>query len=393
MSLVDVVVAVLALAAAVRGWRRGLLGQAFELGGGLLGLLAGIALGPRIASAVTDSAGLQGALIALVTVVVGLSFGQVLGFMLGHRFGSLARRARLGGVDSAFGVVFGIGVTLLAFWLVGSLLVHGPSRELARALRGSRVLAAMNDVARPPDVLAHVTQYLNTSRFPEVFGPGVTPSAGAPVDLPSRGITRRAFDAAGVSTVRVETRACGGLQLGSGWVAGANTVVTNAHVVAGGDAVTVEDRGGRHPGTVVLFDPGVDIAVVKAEGLAGRPLALAPRPLAPPQPGATLGYPGAEGGRLEVQRAAVQKRLQADGLDIYGTRSVLREIYVLRARVRQGDSGGPFVLPDGRVGGVVFAASTTDPRVGYALTGAEIAGEVRDGARADAPVDTGGCTH
>jgi S1-C subfamily serine protease len=393
MSLVDVVVALVAFAAAARGWRRGLLGQAFELGGGLLGLLAGIALGPRIASAVTDRAGLEGALIALGAVVVGLSLGQLLGFMLGHRFGSLARRARLGGVDSALGVLFGVAVTLVAFWLVGSLLVHGPFRELSRALRRSAVLEAMNDVARPPDVLAYVTQYLNTSRFPAVFGSGLPPATGAPVDLPPGGIARRAFEAAGASTVRVLTRACGGLQLGSGWVAAAGTVVTNAHVVAGGDAVEVEDSSGRHAATVVVFEPGADIAVVRAQGLAGRPLRLATEPLPPSQPGATLGYPGAAGGSLEVQRAAIQGRLSANGFDIYGRRSVAREIYTLRTRVRQGDSGGPFVLPDGRVGGMVFAASTTDRRVGYALTGAEIADEVRDGARAQTAVGTGGCTH
>jgi hypothetical protein len=60
--------------------------------------------------------------------------------------------------------------------------------------------------------------------------------------------------------------------------------------------------------------------------------------------------------------------------------------------VREGDSGGPFVLPNGRVAGVVFAASTTNQGTGYALTGAEVADEVQDGIDGLGPVDTGGCT-
>ena len=70
-----------------------------------------------------------------------------------------------------------------------------------------------------------------------------------------------------------------------------------------------------------------------------------------------------------------------------------REIYELRARVEEGDSGGPFVRPSGRVAGMMFAASTTDERVGYALTAAEIRDELaRSQARTEA-VSTGPCTH
>jgi uncharacterized membrane protein required for colicin V production len=389
VSFIDIVVVLVALAAALRGWRRGLLGQAFELGGGLLGLVAGIALGPRIASAFTNSAGLAGALIALVVVLVGLSVGQVIGFLLGHRFGTLARRARLGGVDSGLGALFGVAVILIAYWLLGSLLARGPVPELARELRRSSLLRTMNDVAAPPDVLAYVTHYFDTSNFPQVFD-GLDPSPS--VELPRSRIARRAVEAAGASTVRVSTNACGGTQLGTGWVAAEDTVVTNAHVVAGGDAVTLHERSaGAHRGVVVLFDPALDLAIVKADGVSGGPLPLATEVQPRGTPGATLGYPG--GGDLHAHRAAVQTAQPADGLDIYGQEHVTRSIYELRARVRQGDSGGPFVLADGRVAGVVFAASSTDDRVGYALAGGEIADEISRGVAATRPVDTQGCTH
>src|SRR5437867_3077829 len=135
MDLVDVIVIVIAGFAALRGFRRGLLSQAFEFGGGFLGLIAGIALGPRIASVLTDRAGVGAAMISLIVVFVALSLGQAVGYVIGHRTGMFARAARFGTVDLALGAGFGIAITLVSFWLVGSLLVDGPSRPVAKALR------------------------------------------------------------------------------------------------------------------------------------------------------------------------------------------------------------------------------------------------------------------
>jgi len=144
---------------------------------------------------------------------------------------------------------------------------------------------------------------------------------------------------------------------------------------------------------VVLYDSDTDLAAVRVSGLTGPVLELETTPQERGTPGATLGYPGESDGELVAHRAAVQSRYDAVGRDIYGQSSVTREIYELRSVVRQGDSGGPFVLPDGSVAGVVFAASTTDRDTGYALTGAEVAPDL---ARAEArtqPIGTGSCTH
>ncbi len=392
--IVDIVVVVAGALAAYRGWHRGLLGQLFELGGGLLGLILGVALGPRIAGGLTDRAGLTGALISLLVVFVLLSIGQAAGFIVGHRFGSLARRARLGPVDATGGAAFGIVVVLIAFWIIGSLLIQGPFRPLARSLERSAILEQLNDsLPPPPNLLAQIQQYLRTSGFPQVFV-GIPRPVGPPVDLPAGPEARRAVQAADQSTVRIVVPACGGTQLGSGWIVDPDSVVTNAHVVAGGDGVTVQEfQGAELAGEVVLFDPDTDVAVIQVGGLSAPPLAFEAAGQERGTGGATLGYPGAAGGRLEGDRAAVQARFVATGRDIYGRGEVERDVYELRARVRQGHSGGPFVLADGRVTGVVFAASTTDPGIGYALTGPEVAEEVRRGSQRTQPVPTGRCTH
>ena len=193
--------------------------------------------------------------------------------------------------------------------------------------------------------------------------------------------------------VRVVVPACGGTQLGSGWIAGPSTVVTNAHVVSGGDTVTLQDPEGDHSGTVVVFDAKTDVAVIHVEGLDGPPLDLATAEQPRGTKGATLGYPGTRDGSMVPKPAAVQAQYAATGKDIYGRADARREVYELRARVRQGDSGGPFVLANGDVAGVVFAASTTDGDIGYALTAAEVQDEIDQGANKTSAVGTGRCTH
>jgi S1-C subfamily serine protease len=394
MNLVDFVVIALALLAAYRGWHKGLVGQVFELGGGFLGLIIGIVLGPRIVRVFVDQPGIGSALLSLFVVLVALSIGQALGFVAGHRFAQVAHRAQLGSLNAGLGSGFGVIVTLVSFWLIGSLLVHGPSREIAGAFRRSALLKVVNDVMpRPPDLLAHLQQYLNTSGFPQVFA-GLPPLIGPQVDLPPKGVARKAWRSAGPSTVRVVAPACGGMQLGTGWIAADETVVTNAHVVAGGESITIQQVGGAEvSATVVLFDARTDVAVLHTDGLDATPLDLHTRPLSPGAGGATLGFPGSRQGALISHRAAIQARFEPIGRDIYGRSEVRREVYEVRSPVRQGDSGGPFVTPDGDVAAVVFAASTTDADTGYALTGAEVSDEVRAGARSTDEVSTGPCTH
>ena len=390
MNLADLTVFLLAGLAAWRGFRRGLVGQFFELGGGFLGLVLGVTLGGTVADAFTDEPGMQALLISLLTVFVLLSVGQTVGHLIGLRFARVASKARLGGVNQGLGAGFGIFVTLLSYWLIGSLLVHGPSREVARLMSKSVILKELNQLSTPPDVLAYLRQYLDTAGFPQVFA-GLPRPVGEPVDLPSDKVARKAARKVQASTVRIVVPACGGQQLGSGWVGAPNIVVTNAHVVAGGGDIQVQDGDGTHTGRVVLFDPGTDVAIVRVTGLAGPPLELETETLERGTPGATLGYPGSDGGRLDVDRAAVQDSYPARGRDIYGREDVTRQVYELRASIRQGESGGPFALSSGRVAGVVFAASTTDGRVGYALTGAEIADELAEGAGRTEPVSTGDC--
>jgi S1-C subfamily serine protease len=81
----------------------------------------------------------------------------------------------------------------------------------------------------------------------------------------------------------------------------------------------------------------------------------------------------------------------ARGYNIYGDALVTRDIEVLSARVIPGNSGGPIVNDDGQIIGVVFAASTTQANVGYALTIPQIESDLQAAGGKTSAVSTQGC--
>ena len=104
---------------------------------------------------------------------------------------------------------------------------------------------------------------------------------------------------------------------------------------------------------------------------------------------AGLGHPF--GGPLSVIPVGVAASYVAAGRDIYGGSEVDRRILELTAHIDRGDSGGPLILDDGTVGGIVFAEAKSDPNVGYALAPTAVAGRITGAVGRTSAVDTGEC--
>ena len=259
----------------------------------------------------------------------------------------------------------------------------------AQAQRSIAVRATASALPPVLEVASDIGRLIDASGLPQVFV-GLEPLPGAPVDTPDAAEARRIAAAAIASTVEVESSACGYQLTGTGFAVDPGYVVTNAHVVAGADHTVVRLGGAAVEATVVLFDPALDIALLHAPGLRAAPLRLATT--SPPRGtvGAALGHPG--GAPLTVIPAAVTARYQAEGRDLYGERTVVRDIVELRASVERGDSGGPFVLPDGTVGGIVFAEARSDPNVGYALDPTAVAANIAGSLGRTKAASTGACT-
>jgi S1-C subfamily serine protease len=388
VNALDLLLLVLVALSGVAGYRRGFTLQAFGFGGLLIGLVAGALLAPLIGG-VVDGPNARAGIAVLVLLAVA-ALGNAAGWFVGVRARDRAS-TKFGKADSVAGSAVAVVASLLAIWFLSLNLVNGPFPAVASEIRGSAVVRTLDAaLPQPPSLLAQVRRLFNRFGFPDVFS-GIPPLPAEPVSPPTQQEARAAGEAAASSTVQVIGPACDAIQEGSGFVAAEGYVVTNAHVVAGMDDPQVRSAvGGSTDATTVLFDPDLDLAILSIADTPGPPLPLATELLERGAPGAVLGFP--QGGPLDVRRAAVRRTFaNVVGLDIYGHGEVDRQVLELQTLVRPGNSGGPFVLPDGRVAGVVFAASSSDEDVGYAIAATEVDDPLRSAIGRTTPVDTGPC--
>ena len=387
----DYVLLVLFVIVCVRGGRQGGLSQIASYGTAALGLLVGALVAPDIAAALADGPGVTLSLITLTVLLACLLIAQSIGIAIGMRLHDAAERAGVGAFDAVAGVAVSALGLVLTIWLLAGPLSRGPSPALANSLRASRVVSLIDArLPAPPDVIARVGTYLDQQGFPEVVS-GIDPTVTAPpAPTPQGSTVAAAEEAARRSVVQVESTGCNSVSFGSGFVTEPGYVVTNAHVVAGGEAVVVNSLDGSDDATVVLFDPELDLAVLAVPGLESPAVPWARGAVGRGVTGATLGFPGGER-EMVTKPAAVRRRIRAVGRDIYGTDPVTRDVLILADDVKRGDSGGPFVTGDGEVAGVVFAAAVSEPNTGYALTTESVRGQVDGALGSDAPVATGAC--
>jgi S1-C subfamily serine protease len=104
---------------------------------------------------------------------------------------------------------------------------------------------------------------------------------------------------------------------------------------------------------------------------------------------AILGYP--EDGPFDVETARIRAQQRLRSPNIYGDGTVVRDVFSVRSSIRPGNSGGPMVSRDGKVLGVVFAASVTDNATGYALTADQVSEAAAQALGSATPVSSGRC--
>ena len=388
MNVLDGFIIVALLLFAYSGYRRGLSWVLPSFIGLLAGLLIGAVVAPPIARALTHNHTVQpliaiGFFLAIALVVEGI--GTAIGFQVRMR----AIRSRFAQLDSVLGAGLGALGIAIGAWYLGIVFSQSPWTGLDDQINNSAIVRGLTSVARvPPPFLANIQNILRATTFPNPFASIVGPST--PVPIPTL-IDTPGTRAAVASTAKIIAYGCGGgAEAGSSWPVAPNYLVTNAHVVAGSSSVEVDTpNGATDHGTVVYFDPNVDVAVVYVPNLGLQPLQRANSDPQRGQTGAVIGYPG--GGIEQVVPAGVSGTETATGYNIYGDAQVSRDIAVLSANIIPGNSGGPLVDASGTVYGLVFAASTTTNNEGYALTMSAIA-RLNAGIGQTQPVSTQGCT-
>lgn len=379
VTVLDWAIIAFTLALALWGYRQGLIVGAFTLLGFGVGALAGGRVGPLLLSEGSESpyAPLFAALGALlVGALVAVTF-ESLALALRSR---LIHGRALRFADGAGGAALIAAVSLGLAWVFGAVALHAPGTAQLRVdVQRSLILRGLNDVLPPSGPILNALNRVDPA--PSIAAP-TTPVAPPDAAIASDPDVRRA----GRSVVKVLGTACGLGVEGSGWVAAAGSVVTNAHVVAGEDDTTVTTRDGASlEATPIHYDPANDLAMLRVNSrLPALPFAPDPRR---GERGAVLGYP--ENGPYAVAPARMGEIRSAVSQDSYGAGPIRRAIASLRGTVRSGDSGGPLVDSRGRVMGTVFAATTSGPPGGFAIPNEIVRSALTE---PQAAVDTGPCT-
>ncbi|GGR78004.1 MULTISPECIES: MarP family serine protease [Streptomyces] len=399
MNVLDILLLLAAVWFAVIGYRQGFVVGILSVIGFLGGGLVAVYLLPVIWDRVTENAEVSTAVAigAVVVVIICASIGQAFTTHLGNKLRRYITWSPARALDATGGALVNVVAMLLVAWMIGLLLAGTSLPTLGKEVRTSSVLLGVDRVMpnQAPSWFQDFSSVLAQNGFPQVFSPfanePITEVKAPDPALVGSPVAARAKK----SIVKVVGTApsCGKVLEGTGFVFSERRVMTNAHVVGGVDEPTVQIGGeGRlYDAKVVLYDWQRDIAVLDVPDLKARPLQFTgPDDDAETGDSAIVaGFP--ENGAYDVRSARVRARINADGPDIYHRGTVRRDVYSLFATVRQGNSGGPLLTPDGKVYGVVFAKSLDDPDTGYALTADEIREDIEIGRAANQQVDSQGC--
>jgi hypothetical protein len=220
------------------------------------------------------------------------------------------------------------------------------------------------------------------------------PASSSANSMPVPTLDRQAAVAAAVD---VRSDGCGPrIGFGTGTVIDGGDIVTAAHVVAGSTAVEVIDRNGaRAAAEVVLFDPDLDLAVLRPASAVGVPLNIRTTEARENELGVLVRIRESDG-VMEVEQIEVRVVREADisTTDIYLEREVVRDGFEIESSVDVGDSGAMVVLPGGGAG-IVWARSNRVDGRAWAI---DLPSGVIDGTALAAnaiaergPVDAGRC--
>ena len=386
MNILDVCIIFCGGAAIVGGYRLGFLARATSWIGLGLGVVLALRFLPALVTAVDIPDPATRLLLVTVVLVVCAFAGQALGLVAGTRMRDVLPPGPPQKVDHGIGAFVGLLGVLLFVWLVLPWMADVPGWP-SQQVRHSAIATFVHDSTPTPPTVETLRRLVGDRQFPRVFDTlQPAPDTGAPpVDS---GLAPDVEARVTLSTVKVEGVACERVQEGSGFVAAPETVVTNAHVVAGvRNAEVFRSDGLKLSATVTVFDSNRDLAVLRVPGLDRAALIVGEAEQG--ERGAVFGHPGGQA-EIRVAPAAIRQQVTARGRDLYESQDTKRDIFILAANLQPGDSGGALVDTTGEVVGVAFAIAPDRSGTAYALTTKEL-NAVMAQAGARARTDTGDC--
>jgi serine protease Do len=223
--------------------------------------------------------------------------------------------------------------------------------------------------------------------------PTMTPTTNTTASQSFPALYRQVSD----GVVRIETTACNGGGVGSGFLIAPDLVATVAHVVAGAISIVIRANGVTTTGTVIGIDTAADLALVQTPTpVTGHVFTLdTSQPEVGTDVGA-IGYPLA--GPESLTKGSISGLART--IDI--NNSSLSGLIQTDAAINHGNSGGPLLSVDGTVVGLVDAMETGANGIGFAIPVQSAASELQSWRQAptavpaamacDAPVGPAGLT-
>jgi S1-C subfamily serine protease len=389
MNFLDWCLVVLTLAYALSGYWQGFITGACATAGLLLGGLAGIWLAPLLLGDAAPSMWVS--LGALFVVLVMASVGQAMLQYVGTRLRERLTWQPIRAVDAVGGAALSVAAVLVVAWGLGVAISGSRIPGISPQVRDSQILVTVNKVmpVQAQQALKSFNNVVGSSFFPRYLEPFARERIVSVPRAERRVLRDPEIRAAANSVFKVRSNnRCGSGVEGTGFLYAPEKLMTNAHVVAGVTEPMVQVGEKSIRGTVVYYNPDVDIAVIDVPGLDGPTIRfdLAGKEN---QQGAALGFP--QDGPFNAQPVRIRGDQRLRSPDIYGNGTVTRHVFSLRGLIRPGNSGGPVVSTQGRVLGVVFAASVSDRDTGYALTADQVRRAAAVGLTSEQKVSSGNC--
>lgn len=389
MNPLDWCLVLIALAYALSGYWQGFITGSFATVGLIVGGLLGIWLAPHILGEASPS--LWVSLAALFVVLVCASFGQAFLQYGGSRVRDRITWQPVRALDAIGGAALSVVAVLVVTWMLGVAVSGSRIPGIGPLVRESKVLTAVNEVmpSQAQGAMRGFDKVVGSSFFPRYLEPFAPERIVEVAPAPGNVVRDPEVEKAELSVFKIRgNNRCGDGIEGTGFLYSPHRLMTNAHVVAGVTEPHVRVGTKNLPATVVYYDSDTDVAVLDVD--IDGPVVHFSQDGKAGQPAVVLGYPN--DGPFDAQPARIRSVQRLRSPDIYGRGTVSRQVFSLRGKVRPGNSGGPLVSRDGKVLGVIFAASVSDPSTGYALTADQVGKAATRGLQARSKVSSGNCS-
>ncbi|MGA7835958.1 MAG: CvpA family protein [Acidimicrobiales bacterium] len=359
MGWVDLIIVIVVVLAGLRGFAEGAIRQVAGLAGLGGGFLLGAAIAPSLSGDITKT-GWRPAVALFIVLIVSV-LGGIVGGVVGNVIKHVVRAMMLGIVDRIVGVVVGAGGALVMCWLAAGLLTSTTWGSLSSGIEHSSILSAMDHVMPPvPNIEAKVQGLFHDAGVPNIFADVVTPTLPATVKPSKLGPLVSGLSQPSDIVKVLASGGCGDvLSEGSAFYVTSNEVVTNAHVVAGENHVTV----GGAPAVVAYYDPKNDLAILRVSK-SESPLGFLSNEPSSGTAVQVVGFP-LNGSRTEAP-GYFEGELTGLGRGIYNETLFSKTVLDLEINVDPGNSGSP-VLVNGKVAGIVESKSISQASTGYAI--------------------------